>query len=72
MTKEQFLSISRKLRAHLKEKPEIVNLHIFRYSYFYDNSTLKHDCKYCRISYNLSLQANEVDLLRGKYEIKDF
>lgn len=67
-----FLENSRKLARFAEKDKNLFNYHIVRYKFFYDNSTLRHKCKYCIMTYKLSMEENELDKLRELgYEIKD-
>ena len=65
---EEFLRLSRLLNE--MSFPNKLSYHVVRYKFFYDNSTKGHDCKYCRATYQLSLQGDELDKLGKLDELK--
>lgn len=64
---EEFLALSRKLNDI--NFPNKLSYHVVRYKFLYDNSTKGHACKYCRATYNLSLQNDELKQL--EYLLKE-
>lgn len=67
-----FLENSRRLAELAKIDKNLFNYHITRYKFFYDNSTLKHKCKYCIMTHTLSMREKEIEkLMELGYEIKN-